>query len=208
MAVLVNGILGNISGKIAHINGYTLNGKGVIRCPNTKRNDAKSEAQLLVRSKFKYVNAFQQPLYYNLLQETLGLTEGIQTPYFKWTALNHSFFDANGLIGMPPFVISKGLLLPAASFAITGVNSHSSIQCYWDNNSNGINAFESDIFKGFLYNYSTRSIQVIKEQYRRDAISPIFLTGGGWSSRTFIAIYGSFVSVIKSSISDTRYDIV
>ena len=97
MAIIGNGILDGFSGRVGPVVGYWRRGRWCVRAHVPHIRDARTEAQLVQRSRFKAMILFASPatavLRLGLHHEAdrLGLTEGN-----VFLRMNHSSFAPQG----------------------------------------------------------------------------------------------------------------
>src|SRR5690554_496077 len=146
MAVINQGILGGVSGKIGNVIGGTWKGIDYLRIKPSSVANPKTEGQLDQRSKFAKVLFFLQPmadfLRVGFKQYAIKMTE------FN-AAMSYNLF--NGVVGTypnynidyPNALVSRGNLKGVANGTATST-APEEIEISWDDNSSSGNALATD----------------------------------------------------------------
>lgn len=146
MAIINQGILGGVSGKIGNVIGGTWKGIDYLRIKPSSVANPKTEGQLDQRSKFAKVLHFLQPM-------TDFLRVGFKLYAIKMTefnaAMSYNLFNAvlgaypNYTIDYPNALVSRGNLKGVAN-GTTNSTSVAEIDITWDDNSSSGNALATD----------------------------------------------------------------
>lgn len=206
MAVIKQGILGGVSGKVGTVIGGSWKGIDYVRSIPTSVANPKTEDQLDQRSKFNTVLKF--------LQATTGF---IQTG-FKNYAVGMTAFNAamsynlkNGITGTYPnftidfnnALISRGSLAPLANTSIIRAIA-SEIELRWVNNSYQGNANDNDIVMYLIYvPVSKTAIFSLNEARRVDG--NIYLSTPSQYSGETAHFYLSAMSADGKSVANSVY---
>ena len=146
MAVINQGILGGVSGKIGNVIGGTWKGIDYLRIKPSSVANPKTEGQLDQRSKFAKVLFFLQPM-------ADFLRVGFKQYVIKMTEFNAamSYNLFNGVVGTypnynidyPNALVSRGNLKGVANGTATS-SAPEEIEISWDDNSSSGNALATD----------------------------------------------------------------
>lgn len=146
MAIINQGILGGVSGKIGNVIGGTWKGIDYLRIKPSSVANPKTEGQLDQRSKFAKVLHFLQPM-------TDFLRVGFKLYAIKMTefnaAMSYNLFNAvlgaypNYTIDYPNALVSRGNLKGVAN-GTANSTSVAEIDITWDDNSSSGNALATD----------------------------------------------------------------
>ncbi len=146
MAIINQGILGGVSGKIGNVIGGTWKGIDYLRIKPSSVANPKTEGQLDQRSKFAKVLHFLQPM-------TDFLRVGFKQYAIKMTefnaAMSYNLFNAvlgaypNYTIDYPNALVSRGNLKGVAN-GTANSTSVAEIDITWDDNSSSGNALATD----------------------------------------------------------------
>lgn len=146
MAIINQGILGGVSGKIGNVIGGTWKGIDYLRIKPSSVANPKTEGQLNQRSKFAKVLHFLQPM-------TDFLRVGFKQYAIKMTEFNAamSYNLFNGVVGTypnynidyPNALVSRGNLKGVANGTATS-SAPEEIEISWDDNSSSGNALATD----------------------------------------------------------------
>ena len=146
MAIINQGILGGVSGKIGNVIGGTWKGIDYLRIKPSSVANPKTEGQLDQRSKFAKVLHFLQPM-------TDFLRVGFKLYAIKMTefnaAMSYNLFNAvlgaypNYTIDYPNALVSRGNLKGVANGTATSTTP-AEIDITWDDNSSSGNALATD----------------------------------------------------------------
>ncbi|MEM0518998.1 DUF6266 family protein [Aequorivita flava] len=146
MAIINQGILGGVSGKIGNVIGGTWKGIDYLRIKPSSVANPKTEGQLDQRSKFAKVLHFLQPM-------TDFLRVGFKQYAIKMTefnaAMSYNLFNAvlgaypNYTIDYPNALVSRGNLKGVANGTATSTTP-AEIDITWDDNSSSGNALATD----------------------------------------------------------------
>jgi len=146
MAIINQGILGGVSGKIGNVIGGTWKGIDYLRIKPSSVANPKTEGQLDQRSKFAKVLYFLQPM-------TDFLRVGFKLYAIKMTefnaAMSYNLFNAvlgaypNYTIDYPNALVSRGNLKGVANGTATSPSA-AEVDITWDDNSSSGNALATD----------------------------------------------------------------
>lgn len=146
MAIINQGILGGVSGKIGNVIGGTWKGIDYLRIKPSSVANPKTDGQLDQRSKFAKVLHFLQPM-------TDFLRVGFKQYAIKMTefnaAMSYNLFNAvlgaypNYTIDYPNALVSRGNLKGVANGTATSTTP-AEIDITWDDNSSSGNALATD----------------------------------------------------------------
>ncbi|MCG2431650.1 DUF6266 family protein [Aequorivita xiaoshiensis] len=146
MAIINQGILGGVSGKIGNVIGGTWKGIDYLRIKPSSVANPKTEGQLDQRSKFAKVLHFLQPM-------TDFLRVGFKQYAIKMTefnaAMSYNLFNAvlgaypNYTIDYPNALVSRGNLKGVAN-GTAASTTPAEIDITWDDNSGSGNALATD----------------------------------------------------------------
>lgn len=212
MARLKNGILGGVSGKIGNVVGSNWKGIDYVKSLPSQYNDAKTEVQILNRTKFQTVVKFLQPLL-----EVIRI--GFNSLAVKKTAFNAatSYTYHNALIGDYPDVsidfskvmISKGGLRGVEN-AIAASTEAGKLELTWSDNSALGFANANDVAMIVVYHPELEdAYYTLNGANRADAALVLDLPQSYSGSEVhvymgFMALTGS-QSAAKKSISNSQY---
>lgn len=146
MATVDKGVLGGFSGKVGSVVGFQWRGITVMRSLPQKNNRPPSEAQLLLRQRFRLVMGFLTPLkpiVTRFYEEAQGSSSpfNLATSYHLKQAVQ--LVDGAYVVDYPKVLISKGYL---AWMEATGLSAEpgGNLSLSWEDNSGQAFASEDD----------------------------------------------------------------
>lgn len=203
MGKLGRGILSGFSGKLGIVNGYRSQKRDIIRSIPSQRIDAKTPAQLSQRGRYTQTGKFLNRIYHPLIHDLMSVPRGTISAYFKFFKYNSEYFDSTGFHSPDSLIISRGSLLPVQNFHFVSIPGANIVRYAYSNNSDGINAFENDIFRGITYNYTLDSIQCFDHFPLRSATYFDQEFPDDWRSFHSLYSYITFISANSLRVADS-----
>ncbi|WP_323028576.1 DUF6266 family protein [Gelidibacter japonicus] len=206
MAIINQGILGGVSGKIGNVIGGTWKGIDYLRIKPSSVANPKTEGQLDQRSKFAKVLFFLQPM-------TDFLRVGFKLYAIKMTefnaAMSYNLFNAvlgsypNYTIDYPNALVSRGNLKGVAN-GTANSTSVAEIDITWDDNSSNGNALATDKSLILILNPDKKeSIYTTSGPLRPTGTETLVLPNE--YSGDLVEVYLGFVSADGTKVSNSTH---
>ena len=205
MAILKQGALGAISGKVGPIVGSSWKGKAYIRSMAFSYNDANTEEQQMQRQKFgvmgKFVAGASGFVKYGFKSQAKGMTEcNAAMSYNVVNAIGGTF--PNYKVDFASVLLSKGSLAEPYAPSVTVVED--SLVLGWTDNSGVGNADANDFMMYYLYNSSKGNSVYNTEACVRSATTFTVSLPSLWSGDS-VEVYIAFRSHNSAESSNSLY---
>lgn len=206
MAIINQGILGGVSGKIGNVIGGTWKGIDYLRIKPSSVANPRTEGQLDQRSKFATVLRFLQPM-------TDFLRVGFKLYAIRMTqfnaAMSYNLFNGvsgtypNYTIDYPNTLVSRGNLKGVANGAASST-VQGEVNITWDDNSSSGNALTTDKSLILILNPDKKESIYTTSGPLRSAESETIVLPDEYSD-DFVEVYLGFISEDGSKVSNSTY---
>ena len=173
MGKIKQGILGGFNGKVGPVIGFAWKGITSMRARAQSVHNPNTEAQQLVRKKFRLISQWLSPVTGFLREGFAAYADG-QSEFdaainFNW---DNGFSDPEDLdrvkINPASVIVSKGALMPVFNATAAYRSQTHDINITWDDNTGIGNAKENDTFMWLIVNETNGQVIYSVEASKRD----------------------------------------
>lgn len=207
MAVIKQGILGGLSGRIGNVVGSSWKGKAVLKSRPLSVANPKSVGQVAQRGAMSQIVIVARLLLATIVQPLWNPFSQGMSGYNAFVKENIKTFTAAGFTTFADFFSQRGSLMGFDTLSISADSGASTITTDWVNNAGIADALASDLTNIVVYN-ATQNYWVVSANGAERGSEQHVVSDTVMQSSDVLHIYSGYSRTNFSKVSDSEYKTV